>query len=231
MYKHERATGEIDIEKLFVAYYRVSTDRQRASGLGLEAQRDAVARHVGMGQIIAEYTETESGKSHINRPQLAAALRACRKHRAVLVIAKLDRLGRNVAFISALMESSVDFVCCDNPHATRLLLHMLAAFAEHEREMISERTKVALAAAKARGVRLGNPRLEDARVQARASHHARRPAPEVLSLIRDWRAEGATLREIADRLNRLNIRPARGRAWYGSSVNNQIAAASLLPAR
>jgi DNA invertase Pin-like site-specific DNA recombinase len=190
-----------------------------------------VARHIGSGVIVAESTETESGKSHTNRPQLADALAACRKHRAVLVIAKLDRLGRNVAFISALMESSVDFVCCDNPHATRLLLHMLAAFAEHEREMISERTKVALAAAKARGVRLGNPRLEDARVQARASHHARRPVPEVLSLIREWRAKGATLREIADRLNRLNIQPARGRAWYGSSVNNQIAAASPLPAR
>jgi DNA invertase Pin-like site-specific DNA recombinase len=145
--------------RLFVAHYRVSTDRQRASGLGLEAQRESVARHIGLGQIIAEYTETESGKQHTNRPQLAAALDACRKHRAVLVIAKLDRLGRNVAFISALMESSVEFVCCDNPHATRLLLHMLAAFAEHEREMISKRTKAALAAAKARGVRLGNPRL------------------------------------------------------------------------
>ena len=217
--------------KLFVAYYRVSTDRQRASGLGLEAQRESVARHIGLGQIIAEFTETESGKQHANRPQLAAALAACRKHRAVLVIAKLDRLGRNVAFISALMESSVEFVCCDNPHATRLLLHMLAAFAEHEREMISERTKAALAAAKARGIRLGNPRLEEARRQARASHHARRPAPEVLALILEWRAQGATLREIADRLNRLNIRPARGRAWYGSSVNNQLVAASLVPSR
>jgi DNA invertase Pin-like site-specific DNA recombinase len=214
--------------RVFVAYYRVSTDRQRASGLGLEAQRESVARHIGLGgRIIAEYTETESGKQHKNRPQLAAALDTCRKHRAVLVIAKLDRLGRNVAFISALMESSVEFVCCDNPHATRLLLHMLAAFAEHEREMISERTKSALAAAKARGVRLGNPRLEAARVLARASHHASRPAPEVLALILNWRAQGATLREIADRLNRLNIRPARGRAWYGSSVNSQIAAATI----
>jgi DNA invertase Pin-like site-specific DNA recombinase len=215
----------------FVAYYRVSTDRQRASGLGLEAQREAVARHIGAGQIVAEYTETESGKQHTNRPELAAALAACRKHRAVLVIAKLDRLGRNVAFISALMESSVEFVCCDNPHATRLLLHMLAAFAEHEREMISERTKVALAAAKARGVRLGNPRLEAARDQARAAHHARRPAPDVLTLMQDWRSQGETLRGIADRLNRLNIRPARGRAWYGSSVKNQIAATSRVPAR
>ncbi len=209
--------------RIFVAYYRVSTDRQRSSGLGLEAQREAVARHVGAGQIVAEYTETESGKSHANRPQLAAALAACRKCRAVLVIAKLDRLGRNVAFISALMESSVDFVCCDNPHATPLLLHMLAAFAEHERGQISERTRAALAAAKARGVRLGNPRIEEARQKATAAHHATRPAPEVISLMREMRTQGASLRGIADRLNGLNIRPARGRAWYGSSVKNQLA--------
>jgi len=212
--------------RFFVAYYRVSTDRQRSSGLGLEAQREAVARHVGAGQIIAEYTETESGKGHTNRPQLAAALAACRKHRAVLVIAKLDRLGRNVAFISALMESSVDFVCCDNPHATPLLLHMLAAFAEHERGQISERTKAALAAAKARGIKLGNPRLAEARQKATAAHHATRPASEVLTLMREMKAQGASLRTIAARLNGLNIRPARGRAWYASSVKDQLAPAA-----
>ena len=132
----------------YVAYYRVSTDRQGESGLGLDAQRQAVTRHIG-GNPAAEFKEIESGKRHGNRPQLAAALAECRQRRATLVIAKLDRLGRNVAFISALMESNVDFVCCDNPHATKLLLHMLAAFAEHEREAISQRTRAALAAAKA----------------------------------------------------------------------------------
>src|ERR1700732_1524835 len=142
---------------VFIAYYRVSTGRQGASGLGLEAQRAAVYRHIGAGQLAAEYTEVESGKKHTNRPQLLTALQECRRKKATLVIAKLDRLGRNVAFISALMESGADFVCCDNPHANRLMLHMLAAFAAHEREQISQRTKAALAAAKARGVKLGNP--------------------------------------------------------------------------
>ena len=107
----------------------------------------------------------ESGKRHENRPQLLAALRKCRKAKATLVIAKLDRLGRNVAFISALMESGVAFVGCDNPHANKLMLHMLAAFAEHERELISGRAKECLAA-KARGARLGNPRLHEARARA-----------------------------------------------------------------
>jgi len=99
----------------FIAYYHVSTDRQGASGLGLEAQRAAVAAHTGAGRLLMEYTEVEIGKQHTNRPQLLAALQECRRKKATLVIAKLDRLGRNVAFISALMESGADFVCCDNP--------------------------------------------------------------------------------------------------------------------
>jgi DNA invertase Pin-like site-specific DNA recombinase len=145
---------------LFVAYFRVSTDAQGRSGLGLEAQREAVARHVegARGRIIAEFEEIESGKKN-DRPKIATAISTCRLRRATLVIAKLDRLARNVAFVSNLMESAVDFVACDNPYATRLTIHILAAVAEHEREMISERTKAALAAAKARGVRLGNPNL------------------------------------------------------------------------
>jgi DNA invertase Pin-like site-specific DNA recombinase len=158
---------------VFIAYYRVSTPRQGTSGLGLEVQRAAVLHHIGTGRLAAEYTEVESGKRHMNRPQLLAALAECRKKRGTLVIAKLDRLGRNVAFISALMEGGADFVCCDNPHANRLMLHMLAAFAQHEREQISERTKAALAAAKARGVKLGNPRPLEALEKARAG--SRRP--------------------------------------------------------
>jgi DNA invertase Pin-like site-specific DNA recombinase len=144
----------------FVAYFRVSTDKQGASGLGLEAQRSAVARHVAgqEGVIVAEFEEIESGKKN-DRPQIAAALAACRVRRACLVIAKLDRLARNVFFISSLMESGVDFVACDNPHATKLTIQILAAVAEHEREQISQRTIAALKAAKARGVKLGNPRL------------------------------------------------------------------------
>src|SRR5262249_21708907 len=128
----------------FVAYYRVSTDRQGQSGLGLEAQRSAVLAYLDGGSwtMFAEFTEVESGK-HADRPQLAAALVACKKHKAKLVIAKLDRLSRNLAFIATLMDSGVEFVAVDNPHANKLTVHILAAVAEHEREMISERTKAA----------------------------------------------------------------------------------------
>ncbi|GEO43269.1 hypothetical protein SAE02_74170 [Skermanella aerolata] len=120
----------------FVAYSRVSTDRHGKSGLGLDAQRSAVAGFVaGRGELVAEFTEVESGRKN-DRPQLAAALDLCRRQKAMLVIAKLDRLARNVAFISRLMESGAEFVVVDNPHATKLLMHMLAAFAEHERDQI-----------------------------------------------------------------------------------------------
>ena len=202
----------------FIAYYRVSTDRQGASGLGLEAQRAAVAVHIGTDRLLAEYTEVERGKKHTTRPQLLAALQECRRKKAMLVIAKLDRLGRNVAFISALMESGAEFVCCDNPHANRLMLHMLAAFAEHEREQISQRTKAALAAAKARGVKLGNPRPLEALDLAHAVHIARRPAPEVLNIIRSLEGQGMRYRAIARELNRLNIKTGRGRQWYDVTV-------------
>ena len=208
----------------YVAYYRVSTDRQRASGLGLSAQREAVSRFVGTDQLVAEYTEIESGKKHTNRPQLLAALQDCRKRRAVLLIARLDRLARNVAFIANLMESGADFVAVDMPQATRLTIHILAAVAEHEREMISKRTKAALAEAKRRGTRLGNPRIEEARAGAIAAHHARRPAPEVSALMQGWRRQAWTLRRIADELNRLSIRPPRGRQWYASSVRGSLLA-------
>ncbi len=157
-----------------------------------------------------------------------AALEECRvgvmklilspKRRAVLLIA------RNVAFIANLMESGADFVAVGMPQATRLTIH-LAAVAEHEREMISKRTKAALAKAKRRGTTLGNPHIEEARPLAAAAHHASRPAPEVAKLMHEWRARGKTLRAIATDLNRLNIRPARGRQWYASSVKNQLSVA------
>ena len=123
---------------LMISYLRVSTARQGVSGLGLEAQRAAVAAHIAAGghTLVTEYVEVESG-AKAARPQLAAALAACKLHRATLVIAKLDRLARNVAFISNMMDGGVDFVACDMPHANRLTLHLLAAIAEHEREMIS----------------------------------------------------------------------------------------------
>ena len=122
----------------FIAYYRVGTDRQGRSGLGLDAQREAVRHHLASvgGTLTAEFVEVESGKRN-SRPELQKALSACRRHKARLIIAKLDRLSRNVAFIATMMDAGVEFVACDNPHATRLTLHILAAVAEHEREMIA----------------------------------------------------------------------------------------------
>ena len=135
----------------------------------MDAQREAVARFMaGKGELAAQFIEVESGRKE-NRPQLHAALAECRKRRAVLVIAKLDRLARNVHFISGLMNSDVEFVAVDMPSANRLTIHILAAVAEHEREMISQRTKAALAAAKARGTKLGNPRAAEAAANARAA--------------------------------------------------------------
>jgi DNA invertase Pin-like site-specific DNA recombinase len=212
----------------YIACYRVSTDLQGSSGLGLAAQREAVARFLGTDPLVAAYTEIESGKHHTNRPQLSAALAECRQRHAVLLIARLDRLARNVAFIANLMESGVDFVAVDMPQATRLTIHILAAVAEHEREMISTRTKAALAEAKRRGTTLGNPRLAEARAKALAVHHAHRPAPDVAQLMRDWKQQGKSLREIASGLNRLNIRPPRGREWYASSVRNQLVTVQAL---
>ncbi len=211
----------------FIAYYRVSTDRQGASGLGLDAQREDVKRYIGQrGQLAAEFTEIESGRRHTNRPQLRAALDACRQRRATLVIAKLDRLARNVHFISGLMESKVDFVAVDMPDANRLTVHIIAAVAEHEREMNSKRTKAALAQAKARGQQLGSPRPLAALDKANEKTAHLRPAPEVLTLIEQRRSEGKTLREIAQELNRLGNRTPRGKQWYASTVRKQLIATS-----
>src|ERR671916_3049559 len=146
-------------QRKFVAYYRVSTEKQGRSGLGLEAQQEAVRSYLNGGswQLMAEVVEVESGRKN-DRPRLAEALRLCRLHGAILIIAKLDRLARNVAFISNLMESGVEFTAVDFPQANRLTVHILAAVAEHEAKAISERTRAALTAAKARGKRLGGDR-------------------------------------------------------------------------
>jgi DNA invertase Pin-like site-specific DNA recombinase len=209
----------------FIAYFRVSTDRQGRSGLGLDAQRAAVAAYAaGRGEIAAEFTEIESGRK-IDRPQLAAALDLAAKRRAVLVIARLDRLARNVAFIAGLMDSRVEFVACDMPQASRLTLHILAAVAEHEREMISGRTKAALAAAKARGIKLGSPDASAARIQAAAANRAAadRFAGTVRPLIESLQAQGLGLRAIARELDRRAIPTARASGWHAGTVKALLA--------
>lgn len=204
-----------------VAYYRVSTERQGQSGLGLDAQRSAVATYTTGRELLGEFVEVESGRKD-SRPQLTAALIVCRQKRAVLVIAKLDRLARSVAFISNLMESGVEFVAVDMPQANRLTLHILAAVAEHEREMISQRTRAALAAAKARGTRLGNPRPDVAKASAAASVNAARFRADVMPVIQALQAEGRSLRGIAVELNAKGIRSARGQTWHAASVRSAV---------
>jgi DNA invertase Pin-like site-specific DNA recombinase len=229
--------GEASGPRAFIAYYRVSTAQQGSSGLGLEAQREAVARHIAStgGRLVDEYEEIESGKRN-DRPQIAAALAACRAKRAVLVIAKLDRLARNVAFISALMDSGVDFVAADMPLANRLTVHVLAAVAEHEREMISQRTKAALQAAKARGVKLGNPHLKagDKRTAALATAERRRLARakvrEIMPYIEAAEKAGCrTLKEKAQALTNRGIRTPGGCSeWSAEQVRRIEKAARTL---
>jgi DNA invertase Pin-like site-specific DNA recombinase len=214
----------------FVAYYRVSTDRQGQSGLGLDAQRKAIADYLNGGawELVGEFTEVESGKKS-ERPELARAMDACRKHKARLVIAKLDRLSRNLAFIATLMESGVEFVAADMPFANKLTIHILAAVAEHEREAISERTKAALAAAKARGTRLGNPNPAFALKRMRAARRLQveRFAANVLPVIREIQAAGYdSSNAIAGQLNARKIATARGGRWTHMQVGQILARAS-----
>ena len=210
----------------FVAYYRVSTEKQGRSGLGLEAQQAAVQAHVAgtPGRVVAEFIEVESGRKR-DRPQLAAALAAARVHRAVLVIAKLDRLARNVHFVSGLMESGVEFVAADIPTVNRLTVHILAAVAEEEARMISARTKAALAAAKARGVQLGNPNLlAGSPAQARAANavktrQAQVRVADVLPFIEQAQRAGAsTLQQLADALAARGVPTPSGRGAHWRPV-------------
>jgi DNA invertase Pin-like site-specific DNA recombinase len=206
----------------YIAYFRVSTTRQGKSGLGLEAQQQAVSvfLHGHRELIIEDFTEIESGRRN-DRPQLAAALDACRKHKAVLLIAKLDRLARNVHFISGLMESGMEFVAADMPEANRLTIHILAAVAEHERDMISQRTKAALQAAKARGAKLGSPEpKKGAAVRSQVLREkADRFAAHTLPVIRGLQAQGVTsCKALARALNARGIPTANRRKWYGTTV-------------
>jgi DNA invertase Pin-like site-specific DNA recombinase len=233
--------GHLMVSSRYISYIRVSTHKQGRDGLGSDAQRHAIKAHLAgtAGELLAEYTEVESGRRS-DRPELANALAACRLHRATLIIAKLDRLARNVAFVSNLMESGVDFVACDMPMANGLTIHMLAAVAEFEAKAISDRTRVALAAAKRRGTALGGFRgraatdadRDRARVAKIAIANDR--ATDLATTIRSLQADGATsFRAIAGRLTAMNIpttgshnkqgRPTgRNGVWTGVQVRRVI---------
>lgn len=216
-----------------VAYYRVSTKKQGDSGLGLEAQQTAVVQYAVQhdAEIIGQYVEIETGK-RADRPNLAEAIGHTKLARATLVIAKLDRLARNVHFTSGLMESGVDFVACDNPHANRLTIHILAAVAEDEAARISERTTKALEAAKARGVKLGSARpghwdgREHLRGWAKATKVAAKKRSEkaraeykfLLPTLQRMRDEGQSVRQIAKWLNDQGHQTRRGKPFTGAIV-------------
>jgi DNA invertase Pin-like site-specific DNA recombinase len=212
-----------------VAYYRVSTSAQGRSGLGLDAQRSAVAQFCGgrRCELVGEFTEVESGKVDA-RPQLAKAMHLAKVTGATLVVAKLDRLSRNVAFLAALQESGARFVAADMPEANELTIHIMAAVAQAERKAISRRTKEALAAAKVRGVRLGNPNGADALKRAGKGNTASlsairdgadRFAADLEPIVGDIMAAGhSSLRTMAAELNRRGIVTRRGGAWHPATV-------------
>ncbi|MBS1191382.1 MAG: putative phage resolvase/recombinase for integration and excision [Rhodocyclaceae bacterium] len=215
-------------EGKFVSYIRVSTARQGASGLGLEAQQEAVRRFLNSGnwELVAEFQEVETGKGAdalAKRPQLKAALDACRQHGATLIIAKLDRLARNVHFVSGLMESKVRFVACDMPEANELTIHIMAAFAEHEAKRISQRTKDALAVAKSRGVVLGKAGVANLRpnIEARqraASEFAESHRP----LFSNMKQRGLSQRQMVAELNSFRLAAPRGGAWQLGQVQRVL---------
>lgn len=212
----------------FIAYYRVSTQRQGISGLGLEAQQDIVEDYIRRqeGKLLHIYTEIESGKRD-DRPQLLKALQHCQLTNSTLVVSKLDRLSRDLHFLSTVMKSGIQFVCCDQPNSGTLVLQVLAAVAEEERRMISERTKLALAAAKKRGVKLGNPRLDE--VRNTCMNNARKAWQKnndefneaILTVIESLQQQGiATYKGLARELNRLGFKTRYGRQFYSATVRN-----------
>ena len=215
-------------DEQFVAYLRVSTQRQGYSGLGLEAQREIIQNYLRDRKPIFEYVEVESGrKTDKGRPKLKEALSQCRTYGAKLIVAKLDRLARNVSFLSALLDSDVEIVFCDFPQANKMVLHILASISQYEAELISTRTKQALAAKKARGCKLGNPEhLMDKHKEAIAnSNKTNRMKAEnnpnnkrAIAMLRILAEQGMTLTEMTDKLNKEGFVTSKGYEFRASQV-------------
>lgn len=210
-----------------VAYYRVSTDKQGKSGLGMEAQRDLVESYATRTkcEVVESYTEVESGKRN-DRPELAKALAHAKRSKATLVIATLSRLGRRVHFISGLMESGVQFIAADSPDDEPFILHMKAAFAEEEARKISERTKAGMAVLKARGVVLGTPANLTDQARSKGAKFNRDQAIAdnaiVAPLVRQLKSEGLALRGIAARLNSEGYTTRQGAEWTAMAVKRVL---------
>lgn len=218
----------------FIAYYRVSTQRQGQSGLGLDAQRAAVSSFLNGQTLVAEFKEIETGKGSDaldRRPALKAAMDQCKRQSATLVIAKLDRLARNVHFIAGLIESGVEFIAADMPQATKTTLQIYAVMAEHERDQISARTKAALAQAKQRGVVLGvaGPRNLRPNLEAR-QQTANAFASRMRELVAGFQLQGLSQRQMANKLNQLQVRTPAGSEWRLIQIQRLIARLKVLQA-
>lgn len=200
----------------YVVYYRVSTKKQGQSGLGLEAQKTIVQNYIKNSTVIAEFTEIETGKS-ANRPQLNKALDCCKSNNATLIVAKLDRLARNLHFVTSLQVANVDFLCCDMPTANRLTIHIISAIAENEATLISQRTKQALAEKKKQGVKLGNPQnnglttnsIAKGRNIRRENAFCNERNKQAGTLILSMRNNGSKWIEIVNQLNNNGFRTRR----------------------
>lgn len=214
----------------FISYFRASTQKQGISGLGLDAQRQTVSQYLAGSArtVLAEFVEVETGKGANaldRRPELRRALELCKKSGATLLIAKLDRLARNVHFVSGLMESKVKFVACDLPEANQLTIHIMAAFAEHEARRISERTRDALAAAKARGVVLGATGPVNLKQHTQQRQDAARAfSARLLPVLNGFVSQGLSRRAMVMRLNDLGITAPRGGPWSLGQVQRMVQA-------
>lgn len=215
-------------DERFVAYLRVSTQRQGYSGLGVEAQREIIKNYLRDTKPIFEYVEIESGrKTDKGRPKLKEALSQCRTYGAKLIVAKLDRLARNVSFLSALLDSDVEIVFCDFPQANKMVLHILASISQYESELISTRTRQALAAKKARGCKLGNPEhlMNKHKTAIENSNNTNRKKAEdnpnnkrAVAMLRILAEQGMTLTEMTDKLNKEGFVTSKGYQFRVSQV-------------